>query len=255
MVWWDWGYWALARGRRAPISNGTQAGGPEAAGFYASTDPAQAAELLDKLGARYVIANGGLSVGQLRMPDYPGKFHAIVEWIGQDPADYTPLYDIPREGGGADKVLLYRPKYFQTMAMRLYLHDGRAYEPNASTTVFALRDAGGPRKLISSYRTFRTYQEAERYIAARPGQDLVLGSLNPLVSCVPLEPVPGLRLVFDSNPGEPIAVDRVPRTVKIFERVKLSTQFRKYGLAVDALPAPLRPRLWSWTAATAEPRP
>jgi hypothetical protein len=180
------------------------------------------------------------------MPDYPGKFHAIVEWIGQDPADYTPLYDLPREGGGADKVLLYRPKYFETMAMRLYLHDGRAYEPNASTTVFALRDAGGPRKLISSYRTFRTYPEAERYIAARPGQDLVLGSLNPLVSCVPLEPVPGLRLVFDSNPGEPIAVDRVPRTVKIFERVKLSTQFRKYGLAVDALPAPLRSRLWSW---------
>jgi hypothetical protein len=36
---------------------------------------------------------------------------------------------------------------------------------------------------------------------------------------------------------------------------ELSTQFRKYGLAIDALPAPLRSRLWSWAAATAEPRP
>ena len=65
-------------------------------------------------------------------------------------------------------------------------------------------------------RAFETYEKAVRYIEIRPDQNLVLGGLDPTRSCVPLEAVEGLEMVYRSSRERP-GID-APRAVKVFER-------------------------------------
>ena len=218
MVWWDRGYWVLARGRRAPVSNGTQNGAHEAARFFTSTQPAEALAMAAELGARYVIVDPAIPAAPYGAAG-PGnsQFRAMTGWTDRPLRDFIGLYNLPLEGGGAQPVIVFYPEYFRSMASRLYLHDGRDYEPRQATTVFALREGEGL-KTISSQRTFGTYEQARRYMDARPDQNLLLGTMDPYKSCVPLEAVEGLSLVFNSRLGPVVGKDGKIRAVKIFER-------------------------------------
>jgi hypothetical protein len=223
MTWWDSGYWVLLRGRRPPSANGTQAGAREAAAFFTSTDPAEAIAEAGELGVRYVIVDHAIPAVQLAASDYTNsQFRAMAGWTDRPLQDYMGVFNLPLDGGGGTPVLIFYPEYFQSMAIRLYLHDGEAHQPVNAATVFALRESGGPLKTISSRRTFETYEQARRYMDARPDQDLLLGSLDPFKSCVPLEAVEGLRLVFDSSPGSVLGEDGRARAVKIFEHTQPS---------------------------------
>ncbi|MEZ5396648.1 MAG: hypothetical protein R2724_28200 [Bryobacterales bacterium] len=217
-VWWDLGYFVLAEGHRPPTSNGTQSGAVDTAAFYLQSDNAAALEALDSQGTRYVIADDTLPLLQPGSDPDTGEITAMMGWTRDPLGRYFKLVELPLGEGAVKPVLIFLPSYFKTMGMRLYLHDGQTYEPSNATTVFSLREGKGPLERISSQRTFPTYEEAQRYLEARPGQDLLLGTLNPLKSCVPLTPARGLRKVFDSGPESLVGDDGTMHAIKIFER-------------------------------------
>jgi len=65
-------------------------------------------------------------------------------------------------------------------------------------------------------REFPSEQKAFVYMAANTGETMVLGSTDPTVSCVDLDALPWAKRVFTSD-ETPLAGNRVPRAVKIFE--------------------------------------
>ena len=65
-------------------------------------------------------------------------------------------------------------------------------------------------------RSFETYEAAQRYLAIRPDQDLVLAGLDPTRSCIPLEALEDYREVYRSETG-PLAGIAGDPPIKVFE--------------------------------------
>jgi hypothetical protein len=186
-----------------PTSNGTQAGAVETAKFYAETDPQAALQALDRLGSRYVVVDPQIGGGPL--------FKSIPPWIGRDMHEYEQLL---LEGDLQTPVRIYLPSYFRSMAVRLYLFDGQPQEALSRLFVIHTHQAGrgsATIRVIDSIRPVSTEQEARDYARDQPPEDLVIGGIEPKVTCVPLEGLPGLRLAYSSDS---------PDTVKVFERVR-----------------------------------
>ena len=226
LCWWDLGHQINALAGRIPSSNGFQTGGIESARFFVSTTEQEALAVADRLGARYVVLEPEMPAWSPQASGPTGsKFLAFPLWTEgeRDQDEYFGFYGRGMEGGGVESVLVYYPEYYRSMMARMYLFDGRAVEPAGSTWVLAWQDevseVGVAYRRITSQRQFSTYEEARRYIEARPEQPLVLGGLDPARSCVPLEALERFRLALNTKPG-PLG-DETGRVtaVKIFERV------------------------------------
>jgi len=223
MNWWDNGYWILKLGRRIPLSNGTQAGAEAAARFYVSRDPADAAQILRERRARYVFVDQQLPL--VRMNQLGGqnaRFLAMSVWSGVDLKDYVQVYFQVQPDGSRRPLLVFHPAYYQSMLARLYLFNGEAASPENSTYIFSYRDQvtedGEPYRTLQSQVRFETFEKAQEYLAARPGQNLTIGGLDPTRSCVPLERLDDYRLVYDSSSVSEVLRDNAPkRVVRLFE--------------------------------------
>jgi dolichyl-diphosphooligosaccharide--protein glycosyltransferase len=157
LAWWDFGYWVLAEGRRPPIANGTQRGAVQAAAFFTSQDLQDAAARLDALGARYVVVDNSMPLIPIGSTGFgAGLFNGMLGWTGGKLGDYAGFYDLPKDGGGSERILIFYPQYYRSMAMRLYLHDGLDYEPHNATNVYAVRETRDGRRFISSQVQFET---------------------------------------------------------------------------------------------------
>lgn len=226
LCWWDLGHQINALARRMPSSNGFQTGGIESARFFVATSEREALAVADRLSARYVVLEPEMPAWSAQAAGPTGsKFLAFPLWTqGEKEQDeYFGFYGRGIEGGGVEPVLVYYPDYYRSMMARMYLFDGQGVEPRESTWVLAWKEAvsetGAAYRRITSQRRFATYDEARRYLEARPGQPLVLGGLDPARSCVPLDALESFRLALNTKPG-PLG-DETGRVtaVKIFERV------------------------------------
>jgi dolichyl-diphosphooligosaccharide--protein glycosyltransferase len=195
MNWWDFGHWISAYGHRIPIANGMQAGAAEAARFFTATDPGEAAQILRRNGARYVVADAS-------MPLHPGggSFLPMLSWAGLDAGKFVEVY----ESHGLPVTVFY-PAWYESMLARLYLFDGQPQTPRSSTWVFEFAGGEKPRRIVSQ-RAFDSYGEAQAYVKEHASPNIVIGGLNPMQSCVPLSRLGGYRLAYNSQPLQAVKV-------------------------------------------------
>lgn len=203
MCWWDYGYWIINIAHRLPNANPTQAGARDAGLFFTAQDEASANQWLDRVGSRYVIADGSLPAWHLpEGTSIYGKFHAMPAWAGESPSQFFEQYFLRTPTGKRVSGYLYYPKYFTSMCSRLCLFGGQAVVPHDSTWVIAYAEKtdleGRFYKEMSSAKKFATYEEAQSYLASQPAANHRIVSLNPFVSCVPLEALKRYKLVYKS---------------------------------------------------------
>jgi len=211
LTWWEFGDQVNAFAHRIPNTNGTQAQASPVAQFLTETDPDQARSFLGQLGTRYVIVNSDLLIS-----DWP----ALVIWADGEGARYRKKVFAVGEGGRGVPITIYLQDFYRSMAARLYLYDGKPAPERVRMTVFTTRrehaTSGLDYDVLIAKREFPSEQKAFDYMAANTGENMVLGSTDPTVSCVDLEPLTWAKRVFTSD-ETPLAGNRVPRAVKIFE--------------------------------------
>jgi len=219
MNWWDYGYWLMRDAHRVPLANPTQFGAADAGAFFTATDPAAAFAKLRAAGARYILTGEELP---MRNSAAPGRawqrwFPAMAVWAGRPTRQYfEPLYQ-QNPDGTTSPAMVYYPDYFRSMTMRLYRYGGRAADQESATAVIRLaagRSGGRGVQEIAEIRLFSRYSSAEQYLEARRTGAYRLVCLDPNHTCIPLEAVPGQRIVYES-PGRSAAFG-VP-SVRVFE--------------------------------------
>jgi len=211
LTWWQYGDPVNAFAHRIPNTNGTQAQAGLVARFLTETDPDQARSLLAQLGSRYVMVNP-----ELLTTNWP----ALVIWADGDDARYRKRVFAVGAGGRGVPVTIYLQDFYLSLAARLYLFDGQPAPSRVRITVFTTSReraaSGGEFEVLIAKREFASEQKAGQYMAANTGETMILGSTDPTVSCVDLEALPWAKRVFTSD-ETPLAANRVPRAVKVFE--------------------------------------
>jgi asparagine N-glycosylation enzyme membrane subunit Stt3 len=220
--WWDYGYWILEIAHRIPSANPSQDKVPvtNVANLFLSEDSATAQELMETMGSSYVILDYDTTRFELLRGIIVGKFPAVVTWANQTLGKYGDVYFFPYQGGYAP-LLLYYPAYYNTLAVRLYNFDGKATTKVQATVVNYTENVsqGITYKLVSDYKQFDTYEEAQDYISSQTSGNHVIVGVSPFVSPVPLEAVPDFQLIHASTQGTSRSgVGLVPE-VKIFEYI------------------------------------
>ena len=105
------------------------------------------------------------------------------------------------------------------MAVRLYCFDGKEYVPQETAVISWETKTGADGsdyKEITGLKTFRSYTEAEAYMAAQKAGNWRIVGKDPLASPVPLEALQGYRPAFSSSQKAKTGNSDVPE-VKIFE--------------------------------------
>jgi len=220
MAWWDYGYWITRVSRRVPVANPRQTGMDQAAAFFVAPTEADGNHVLDGVGARYVIVNDHL---QAASPDAPrgsaalGLFATIAHAARLRPEDYCGHFE---ERGGGAPVVRCHPEYYQTMAMRLYLHGGRAVTPAGQVTVVSFVDEVRDRmivKRITGEDRFATYEDARAFVSRMNRADMRILCRDLHSSCVPLEPLERYTPVFRSLGRDGSTADGGPSVVQVYE--------------------------------------
>jgi dolichyl-diphosphooligosaccharide--protein glycosyltransferase len=215
MSWWDYGYWITYVAHRIPICS-PGGGNPAAAGgFFTSTDAAAASKMLDRWDSRYVIIDFDMAIG---------KFYAMAYLSGRSPSKFFETYYERTPEGKAKPMRLYYSEYYRSMCSRLYNFGGKAVVPHNSTWVISFQEMideeGNKLKVITTSRSFSTYEEAEEFLARQTSPNYRLVGRNPFLSPVPLEELNGYKLIHRSGS---VAVKREEETIPqvvIFEYLK-----------------------------------
>ncbi len=213
MSWWDYGHWITRIAHRIPICNPFQAGAATAARYFISQDENSANQIMNELGARYVIIDH-------RMPTT--KFHAMPVFGEGTENAFHETYYRPTEGGMLEPVRLYYPAYYQCMVVRLYLFDGEAVvaeDPMVVSYEERVTKEGIKYKRITESESFATYEAAADYLAECESDNCVLVSNDLLSSPVPLAALEQYQPLHESHAKMTIAGKRRLPEVKIFEYV------------------------------------
>ncbi len=201
LAWWDYGYWITRVARRVPVSNPRQTGLDRAGDVLLASSGEAARRAMDRAGAGYVVVNWQL---QSSSADRQGGFFSgMVVASGGDPDDYCGFFaKREQETGrlGPRETYCY-PEYYRTVAMRLYLYEGRAAAPPGPVSVVAFQHGAGDArgvKVLTAEWTFPTYEEAREFVGASGRDDIRIVSRERHVTCVPLEALDDYRVVYRS---------------------------------------------------------
>jgi oligosaccharyl transferase (archaeosortase A-associated) len=199
MSWWDYGYYITYVAHRIPNANPSQIGAPDAALFFTAQDEASAAEVLDRLGSRYIIIDQSMATG---------KFYAMAIWAGNESSEFFDVYYRRTELGAYQAVMLYYPEYYRSMCARLHNFGGKAWNPdewiknNPADKIVAISYAertdakGNKYREITGERQFTSYAAAKAFVDAET-KYIIVGT-NPYRSPVPLEELQHFELVHKS---------------------------------------------------------
>ncbi len=203
MAWWDYGYWIEAVARRVPVSNPTQVNAGLAASFFLAQTEDEAMVILRKAQARYVVINAELpllSDANKTSGEYPDFF----AWDrSKRLEDYFLVALEPAEDGKVAPRLMYRPNYYRSMAVRLFLHGPAGIEkPNGVAVAYFEKkqnSSGESYRVLGNLRRFDSYEEGVAAERQCQSEGCVLLGDNPQLSCVPLPPMRRFRQVFGSE--------------------------------------------------------
>jgi len=197
MAWWDYGYWIMTAGHRVPVTNPTQTNAQFSAAFLLAQNEEEAAQILEKWRARYVIVDSELPM-QSADGVAAGKFPSLFNFDRElSPDDYMMLVEQRDANGTVSHRILYRPAYFRSMLVRLFVYGGLANEEPGGVALAFVRDDGKRRELVD----LREFPTEESALAAEPGcrlEGCFLASASPYASCVRLEGLRRFRSVFSS---------------------------------------------------------
>lgn len=204
LTWWEYGDWVNSIAHRLPNSNGTQGNAVPVATFLTATGEAVARGELARLKTRYVVLNPEIVTT---------LWPAIVLWAHGEEANYRKTFYGAGPGGTVVPVIVYLPDYYRSMAVHLYLFDGRRVAASPEISVFTTRrfraTSGAEADGLIAVRKFSSVKSAYDYMAANAAEDLTLGSTDPAVSCVDLEDLPWVRRVFTSDAQLPVKIFEV----------------------------------------------
>lgn len=190
LSWWDYGYWINRIADRKAFVTPAQDEAKIIATAQVFTSTYQG-----EVWANCIILDRAVTTG---------KFWAVAIWAGKQPADFSNVYYMLKDGRYSP-VRLFYPEYYQSLAVRLYSFDGKAVVPRQSTVI----SFNASNRLLHSIDTYATYEEAISHVGL--GQRLV--GTSPFISPVPLEAVDGYTLVYESRQK----INGVPE-VKVFKR-------------------------------------
>jgi asparagine N-glycosylation enzyme membrane subunit Stt3 len=222
LAWWDYGYWITRVARRVPVTNPRQSGMHDAAMFLVSSNEADANRIVERLGVRYIAVDWQLQATNTLSADAQrGFFRAIALAAGRNPSDYCGLFseDAVAQETPRTPVTYCFPEYYRTMAMRMYLHGGRAATPAGPVMVLSYRREIRDRQLtniVTGEWRFATYDEASRFVTASGRRDVAIVSKRPHETCVPLEALSSYAPVFKAS-GRDGRGATAPRVVQLFE--------------------------------------
>jgi len=206
LAWWDYGYWIVDVARRIPVTNPTQANASVAADFFLAQSEQEAVPMLQKWRTRYVAVDERLPLWpseDVLIGDYPAFFehsraHRRSEYL-------QVAYGTDVAGKPAPKMF-YLPAYYRSMAIRMFVFGGQAVDGRDGAMILYLRKKkfphGGTYQEVAGTKRFVTAEDAfaaEAGCRDRHDQSCVVVGDDPMVSCVPLEPLRQLRPVFAST--------------------------------------------------------
>jgi dolichyl-diphosphooligosaccharide--protein glycosyltransferase len=206
LAWWDFGYWITRIARRAPIANPTQHGARHAAAFLLAQDEARAERIAGALGVGYVIVDRSLAVERPRRggEGSEGVFPALAAWAREPTDRFFELYDYPQPDGTTREVYLFYPEYYRSMAIRLFAFGGGVPAPRYFVVTWEDgRDEVRPRKRIADLTWYPRYRDAANAVLRSPSPYRRLVGVDPMESCIPLEPLVRYQRVYASPEREP----------------------------------------------------
>ena len=224
MTWWDYGYWVIREAQRVPTSNPTQTGAARAARLFLAQSEQEAMRQLERAGSRYVLVDESLLARAVEGEGLVvGKFPALPLWALQNRNRYYEVLHRQLDSGDLEPQVVFFPDYYRTMAVRLYVYHGEAYEPEGTSVVVsyeaAVRPDGSAYWLITDESRFSTYAEAVTYHAEQNAEHVRVGT-DPESSGVPLERLESLALVHRS-PFQPNVGGSQPHgQVEVFEVIQ-----------------------------------
>ncbi len=206
LSWWDYGYWITRIGHRIPFVNPSQ--DPVAitttAQLLLNQDPVAAESKLREIGTPYVIIDQEMAAA---------KTWAIIEWAGEDLADYIDAFYVPEGDNMVRSQWFFKPAYFQTMLVRLYNYGGEAVPATRTLVIewyLSQADIGGQPtdiRVVSETLEFSSYAEAQAYLAERPGENLEIVSNHQLESPLALPALESFERIYQSASGaNPVAI-------------------------------------------------
>jgi len=189
MSWWDYGHWITAIAQRIPNSNAFQDGASSAARFFTCLDEKSACEQLDALGSKYVILDISMATS---------TFNSITSWT--ESPRLIEYYYQKSQSGKLERVAVYHPDYYRSMCSRLYNFSGEAVIPDKTQVIKTAKRLDGKGNSfieIIQAATFKTFEEAQKYIQDNP--EFVIVGTDPFVSPVPLQKLDHFNFVFGSE--------------------------------------------------------
>jgi asparagine N-glycosylation enzyme membrane subunit Stt3 len=205
-AWWDFGYWIVRIGHRLPVSDPGGGAREQVAKLFTAQDETTANQIMNQLNVRYVIIDN-TSIGS--------KFGGVTAYAGLDSAQFGESY-YNLSAGKLTAVVYYYPAYYQSLAVRLFLFDGKKVTPT-STIVISYQDKvsqqGIPIKEIVTTNTFSIYEDAAAFIAKQKAGNYKIVSNSLSQSPVPLESLQHYKEVYPIDPLD-------STTVRIFEYIK-----------------------------------
>jgi dolichyl-diphosphooligosaccharide--protein glycosyltransferase len=216
LAWWDFGYWIAQIGHRVPIANPTQQAAGDAAAFFTAQNEEAADAIADRLGARYVIVDRSMPVEKpsARPTGGRGMFEAMAHWSKQPSDRFFEMYAYPQPDGSTHSVYLFYPEYYRSMAIRLFAFGGHAVaKPRYHVVTWTAGDDG--QKTITALDTYDRYRDAMNAVLLAPAPNRKLVGIDPLESCIPLEPLTGYERAY---PPPSATAESQPADVQIFQR-------------------------------------
>lgn len=186
MSWWDYGHWITRIAHRIPNANPFQSGiggpigsdNPGACVFFISKTEAEANEVADELGVKYVISD-------FMMADvwnaFYNKFGAMTVWAGDNEGYYVQVNDT-----GEGPRFIPSPKYFSTMEARLHIFDGRGVQ--LSEDIY-----------LEPLHNYRLVHESPSTIITMGGQEVKFVKI--------FEYVPGAKIVGNATEGTNVLIN------------------------------------------------
>ena len=200
---WEYGYWITRLAHRIPNANASQKGAAPVSRFFTAQDEAEACTFLDRLRSRYIMIDGTMPFLRYQNGSVQGKLRRIAHWAEKDPSDFViECYRQVRRGVW-QRTYVYRPEYFRSLLVRLYVFRGRPVTVSEAyvVTFEDVVDATGEMvKRISTEQKFTNYADAKAYLDTQPPGSAHLISVEPHLTCVPIEtPLTQFRPVYRSQ--------------------------------------------------------
>ena len=215
-AWWDYGYLIIRLAHRLPSTNPSQSPGPitNVAKLFLSPDEVSARDIMQQLDSSYII---------LDKPTVSSKFWAVINWAEREESDYMEVYIVPREGS-LEPIHLYYPKYYRSLAVRLFNFDGKAITPQKALVISfeeKVTEDGRAYKLITSATQYTDYQVALEYVESQKTANYRLVSDSRYQSPIPVEAVQDYRMVYSVDSPDSSSFSRdASSVVKIFEYIR-----------------------------------